>query len=1507
MFYEFLTLVNVIVVAFGFLVIGLTLTVFLTVVLALLPLVWAPVLLAIGVNSYFGVSFWGFAMHITTIGLFSDAREFVVVVCEGIVQWCELRLSVKAAVAPRRIFGFIRDLYDASLPRRLVMALGMFFYLAAWIISSAFIKVASGRMSSLVWMIFLWMIFSGFTLTPGQVHTFVLPDLGATPLVVGLYQFSRSLVQRMREGRRFRRMSLALLLMWIVNIAYYSGLLVARHRTGSKKFTKAKILRSMSMSFARFVDGVRLPQVFRSGFEAGFTSEEVNQIESSIDSYLDWLRGIGYPVAPEISEVEPMSEIAGGQYDPNWLIAGSSWRVHAPQLQAFAQPEFRKFQHLVQEYRPTMEYHTLDNQLASIARYFYHPENTFPEPEDVLDIVWDVVKSIYERSTITPSSYIYHKWNKKFNVGVYATSAKKNRSGGMKKLSRREWISTLGGPRAVISVFDNFARFALMFDTHAQFFTKVEWLKPSKWMNDIVRTPVAAMLPEYVVQMMVSADPNKRFEYLKTPIKLGMPIKHATFQRIWQAHSRFKKHFAGDCKGFDSTIVGPVIRLIKAVRLKGFESHKDYTRIEKVIDRIYSVIEHGKLVSSNSGNIYRKGSGLMTGHASTSPDNSLVMTALYLVAWKTLTGRSAQEFRHYNELSVYGDDHVLSISEMAPPVWNWNNIVLTMDSWGVSMYEEVDSGGKGLPLHAIPFLKKFGRTPTLLDKTEFREVFGDEAPLPEFVTVHDHGALLGKAMAPMTNRNPHYRAKRIQSFMYLCAHDKVAYETLHWGLEAIFNSHPGIRADIGRYTPSYAKVMTVWYTSSIPLDVVDTDDESMLVAGSDAIILYGEVSVFERLGSMISLIPDLVNPSLRNIGPIEYMMRTFAPLLSWPKALIAQTNSCSAKGHVEALVSNSPYDFLSKAVPYSSQANYTTLIVRHWVFMALQQTRNYSFAYYITGFFSKIISGNFILNGFVAQARPKFAISYWNFALIVILNWLRLPSIPAFEQAMKKIRLPDIVGFFDDLQSSISAYLLHQIPTSFQDLALAFPHHNQMVASAPTGSGKSTSMIYMLSTISNAPRVYIIVPRVNLAVGLATYLRGQFPWEVGYVTGEVSDNVDARVIFITHGSFLARTASLFGQGNLFVVDEFHVQEILQEAANGVLLRSAEKVVFTSATPLTEGFQHLVRVDLTVTRTYSYERSETSIPIVDVFGSYLSKCLEISRAHNPWMIHLVFVDSFPEMDYLAQHLPGRVGTISSRGVSIDPSDMWILATSTADVGVTIPNVDVVVTRNFHFSVGPSGRGYYALPESLITQRAGRTGRTNNGWVYVVSPQGNLLPGYAKPSLQERVSTLAQNGIEFPENYVSIGIKPFRSPEFYSAVFQIEQAVLATYGTVADDIATTYPRNIMFIQQVFMEFADMVEEDPENTGPLMLILFELIDDIIAGFRHQRRIPEDRRMRHDLDRGYIVDSMYYLLDPDWSRLFPQWVYQDWYEPSTGPGVHGEYFWSYTAVKKRYPIRYE
>ncbi|QDW92691.1 RNA-dependent RNA polymerase [Rhizoctonia solani fusarivirus 2] len=1113
----------------------------------------------------------------------------------------------------------------------------------------------------------------------------------------------------------------------LTNTMLETDLLLNRHFVARRKYKYSKAMRSSQVIFARFVDSLRVPQMVRNSVNWNFNDMSDEELQELIDTSLNRLREMGYP-CDETEGATPL-KLKNTKYDLNWLVGGTNWRIHQPTIKTYVQHEFDRFRKNIIEYKYSLTYANHENQLDSIARYFSDTEIKFDTNEKVFNAVWDVLKPLYRDSKIMPLYAILKGWNKKFNVGVFASSVKRNKFGGFRKKKRAEWITQLGGLKPTLDVFKNLLENAYTLPVFAQFFTKLENLPPNKWLKDKIRTPVAAMLPQYLAQMSFVGEPNKRFLYEETPIKLGMPLKGSVMSRLWERHARFNKHFAGDCTAFDSTIAGPVIDLIKMVRKKGFQAHKEQRALEWLIDTTYSAIEKALLVSAQTGNVYRKGTGLMTGHASTSADNSMVMVALYLAAWVKLTGRSAAEFKSLNELSVYGDDHVLSISDLAPSVWNWDNIVKTMKSWNIEMREEIPSNGQGLSLNQVPFLKKYCKKPDTFEKQDFIRVFGRDPP--EYITYHDPNSLRGKAFANVTNNNPTYRVQRLISFMYLCAHNKEDYVSLHMGIKSIFRRFPNVKAQLEKQVPGYDRVLKVWYDDkeTVPLMKTEETPDFENDESDEYIYMFGEIGVFEKLANTLSLVPDLINPVLRAMRSSEYAQKVLHDLLSWPKALLAHTNEVTSTGHLKAITDRSPYDFLSSSVPQTCDANISTLLLRHWIYMSFSSRKPKSYLNMLNGVQNKIFTLNFMLNGFVPNTVSNLYFPYYNMMLVAALNLIKIPEIPA-ANALTKVRTRDFVGDADDLIASWINLLLNKIPTSFKDLEAPLTSSRQILAVAPTGSGKSTDMVNHIYTVLGGVRnrFIVVVPRVALAHGLYQYMSGRFDVVFGVWTGEKKEQLDADILYVTPGIFLLSQSKFLNKRNQIIVDECHLPELQTRLLISILKRSREYVVYTSATPSTTNLLEIkgLHVNLPSSNPYMYDKVELKCDDNNnITSAYVTMINSFCRGHNPMARKLIFVDSFSEMEICLAQIRGKAGTISSKGVDIPKDCTVIVATSAADVGVTIPDVDFVFTKNIIRKNDRLGVRYVLMDDLLLKQRWGRTGRTGKGTAITVTWSGSFI--------------------------------------------------------------------------------------------------------------------------------------------------------------------------------------
>jgi len=125
-----------------------------------------------------------------------------------------------------------------------------------------------------------------------------------------------------------------------------------------------------------------------------------------------------------------------------------------------------------------------------------------------------------------------------------------------------------------------------------------------------------------------------------------------------------------------------------------------------------------------------------------------------------------------------------------------------------------------------------------------------------------------------------------------------------------------------------------------------------------------------------------------------------------------------------------------------------------------------------------------------------------------------------------------------------------------------------------------------------------------------------------------------------------------------------------------------------------------------------------------------QCLDNFRDQAISLVHslplssvsLVFVTSVGEALSMSGNISRKCVILSASSDLGDLADAQvILATSVADVGVTLPNVDTVITPDIGFtlshSLTESSRRFFKLSDAALLQRSGRTGRTNHGTCHV----------------------------------------------------------------------------------------------------------------------------------------------------------------------------------------------
>jgi hypothetical protein len=910
-------------------------------------------------------------------------------------------------------------------------------------------------------------------------------------------------------------------------------------------------------------------------------------------------------------------------------------------------------------------------------------------------------------------------WEKKYALGSFMRDPLRNI-----KYKRSKFISDIGGYGPFKKLWATTFYFASLLWPVSHVSVKAESLPEKKWAANMVRTITGSPISQYILSTIWNYGPNHRFSWESTPIKIGMPLNGYWMSRIWDRHSRCQIHVEGDFSRFDSTLSGAIIPLIKKVRAKGYELHKDKVRIADLIDINYDQISNQLLNTTTTGGIYLKGTGLTTGHSSTSMDNSVALVILYLMAWKELTGLSAREFLHFNELSCFGDDHFLSILQVRPLTWTPANIRKVMSKWGLTNNLSVKR------LQDISFLSKCWRPATSADLKHLKE-----AGVSGFRSIvwHSRERLIGKLTAPVKSLNPTYRLKRLVSYMSLTAHHPDIYTSL---VRIIFSSRTMkniIKNDHVRI-PTYVDVMRNWYTSSMGSQPVEhLDEEVDEVEKTGKLIEYGSVTLGDSVLNALSMIPDLLNPVMFNYGYVTSLQLRMRPFLNWAIDYIANQNGANTVGVLRKFLWRTPYRFLDPTL-FSvgcSGFNQTELLVRHWLFLMYVRIRPQLRGFALVNFaLTRIASFQFVLNGKLLSEQRQ---SDFQLDLLLVVAFVHLlPPLPDWLKIVSTVTLPDVNMLLDLMFHFLLVTVWTTVPPNYREVEAVVKNLGTRTGSilieAATGTGKSTAMIAFLYTVfgHKFDKIIVIEPRSLLVHGLVPYMRKTYGILASGGTTGMQIDKNAKVFYMTPQSFFGNM-DLVSKRTLLVLDECHLAEEFYAFFRGLLHKHNVPYLMTSATPSLENIDH-AGVHVKLDQANIFSRTE------DVVDMSKTPCATIDKSPSACLVHykqwvnsfiealppsskiLVCVPRVSDVEELVVKCPLQAVGLSSRHpLPSSWHESVYFSTAVSDVGLTIDGLTHVVTCDFTLTGEKDWRG---LSPSLLQQRFGRVGRTSNGRAILV---------------------------------------------------------------------------------------------------------------------------------------------------------------------------------------------
>jgi hypothetical protein len=1088
------------------------------------------------------------------------------------------------------------------------------------------------------------------------------------------------------------------------------------------------------LHFVEWADNVRLPEMIQASYRPP-------TLDSIRATYVT-LQGIGFPVdqsfIDSLDRPEASSYLAEWGSWRNWLIGTSNNALGYADVPLSVRSWLpRDFFPEIVGYQHSTRIANVFTEIFSTARYWTTDGTLVLSDEDfdaLVDDTWEAVKPQYENSKLTTFDYVYRHWEKKFNMGFGFFT--RNERGKLRQLTRQAVIESFGGKRAFLDAWAKVFKHAQTMCMPSPVFFKYENLKVKKIANGLLRTVLGSAFSHHVQTTIFNYLPNHNYQPWLTPSKVGMPINGQNFNKLWVSLAGHTHVFAGDMTAFDSSQEPPLIRVCQEIRKRGYKTHTDYDRICQLIDISYDMLITQPGGFKNFGDIAGKAKGATTGHSSTTPDNTIMLIANYLFAWRRVTGLRAREFFNFNTLANFGDDHVLGYD----PVFGWSPAaaIKAVKELNTIMRDEAP-GQDYLPLPDKPL------PPGVSDWRDAKFSFLSKKPLPLtpdilgelksasinvpllFATCHDRERLLGKIKGEGPARNfqdPRKSYEAILGYIDLCAHHHDIYEKLARMAMGAHNSlayhylKNGRSMKGVRKVPSYNDVLRQWYKGEVfDPDFVISDDSGVI----DEVTIVINPDPLGYFVRWISDFPTLLSPRYRNTRWADWIQARLAPQLSWPLSFLTYGNNAMLDpGQVRALASRTPYAFLRHEliVPSALHGSYSTLLVRHWLFMGFQRLVSYRKIFspldavrLLDNLFINLL---FILTGRVTQAVVELELHVWDTLIVYLLSRIHINfDIPVFD-----FDVPAPSSIIAQAVTFLFAYFSPAGSIDFQPLELARLRELEadpkkaFVLVAGTGVGKSTRIVNLIQERLRRPTV-VVVPRANVAIGVGQYMQRLYPESgIQIATEGFKVTPGFRIVYTTVQSFFLNPL-LRHQDNLFIMDEAHINEPAYNVMHIFFANLKSRKIWMTATPGPE----ISRRPMLVMPSANQFTVHTADVEVGSLSHFIESAIRFCNDRSSFEKVLVFVPTIKLMQDMVGQLHNRTCLLHSNQRVVDETASIFLATSVADAGLTIPDVSFVMSADVDLTVLHNEAGsnvvYFRLSSQTVKQRAGRTGRTSNG--------------------------------------------------------------------------------------------------------------------------------------------------------------------------------------------------
>nr|UYL95328.1 MAG: 175 kDa protein [Dali Fusar tick virus 1] len=510
------------------------------------------------------------------------------------------------------------------------------------------------------------------------------------------------------------------------------------------------------------------------------------------------------------------------------------------------------------------------------------------------------------------------------------------------------------------------------------------------------------------------------------------------------------------------------------------------------------------------------------------------------------------------------------------------------------------------------------------------------------------------------------------------------------------------------------------------------DEVQETYAADGTLLTYGALSPLDSMLGALAILPDFVNPAIFNMGYMTALQSKLFKTASWPVQLIAISNGAAGPAELSYMLRKTVYEFLDPSilVHVDQDTNYSSLLLRHWVYLYYKTLpTRVPEVFPVAGVARKVAQVQFTINGKLQLETRRWSFQVHDLFVISLLSFLKVPDVLSWVQG---VNLPDMNMLSEQLIFFVQNFFWRSLPPNYNDVT---PHLRNLdgtktlVVSAPTGSGKSTAFVNhcKLTVGHKFNKIIVVEPRSTIVKTIVPFVNQALAMDSSGATSGMTLRQDAKVWYVTAQELLLHPSWYSGQvaNNLIILDECHVSEPAYDLVKDILVKENVNRVFVSATPDFSQLDasKLIDIPLVSARLYTVHTSVVTqddiLTLNDFTRHYTSDVMSMIHSRPLNSVILVFCTTLAMCNQFSELCPRKSYVLSS-GTNTIPAvggGYVIFSTSVADVGITLPDVDLVITSDIGFTVlntlEKSIPSYYRLNDSDLKQRAGRTGRTNNG--------------------------------------------------------------------------------------------------------------------------------------------------------------------------------------------------